>query len=376
MTRLNTRVIVSPYDTAPVGIAHPALFQPRLTARSPAPTAPVPAMEVPAQQSRPAPTFKQDDAAAAPDTPMMLGARLPKPAAPEAVAPQAAAQKAVLTPMERARALKAATQQKAAQAVKAADEAKLIHKARLGEVQKAQRDIKAVDVAEKRAAARVGSAGKAVSLARTEEAAEKARLAHVKALEELVAATSVATEARSGLEAKTEAVRDAEAAARAAEAARKAALVEAREAARKTEPISVFVSRRTGRLYVRQALQPVFDVPVTIKDAGRPIGTTVFTAVEATNGGTGLAWTAVSVEAPSGGARKAVSKGKGAPRPPLPSARDVASQTLDRIEFPPEALERITEYLQVGSSLIVSDHPISRETGKGTDFVVLTRDTQ
>lgn len=57
----------------------------------------------------------------------------------------------------------------------------------------------------------------------------------------------------------------------AAEAARKAAL--------DLEPVSVFISRKTQRLYVRQAFQPILESPVTIRDADRPIGTHVFTAI-------------------------------------------------------------------------------------------------
>jgi hypothetical protein len=48
-----------------------------------------------------------------------------------------------------------------------------------------------------------------------------------------------------------------------------------------------------------------------------------------------------------------------------------ARAALDRISIPEEALSRISEVVSPGSSLIVSDEPLSRETGKGTDFVVL-----
>ena len=50
-----------------------------------------------------------------------------------------------------------------------------------------------------------------------------------------------------------------------------------------------------------------------------------------------------------------------------------AAEALDRIQFPPEAIERISELLTPGSSLVVSDEGLGRETGRGTDFVVLTR---
>jgi hypothetical protein len=44
---------------------------------------------------------------------------------------------------------------------------------------------------------------------------------------------------------------------------------------------------------------------------------------------------------------------------------------LDRIAIPQDALERISQVVLPGSSLIVSDEGASIETGKDTDFVVL-----
>jgi hypothetical protein len=48
-----------------------------------------------------------------------------------------------------------------------------------------------------------------------------------------------------------------------------------------------------------------------------------------------------------------------------------AKAALDRISIPQEAIDRISEIISPGSSLIVSDEPMSKETGAGTDFVVL-----
>jgi hypothetical protein len=50
---------------------------------------------------------------------------------------------------------------------------------------------------------------------------------------------------------------------------------------------------------------------------------------------------------------------------------DKANAALDRIEIPQDAVERISELLTPGSSLIVSDYGISEETGKDTDFIVV-----
>ena len=46
---------------------------------------------------------------------------------------------------------------------------------------------------------------------------------------------------------------------------------------------------------------------------------------------------------------------------------------LDRITVPPDALARINGLMTPGASLIISDLGMSHETGKGTDFIVLTR---
>jgi hypothetical protein len=55
-------------------------------------------------------------------------------------------------------------------------------------------------------------------------------------------------------------------------------------------------------------------------------------------------------------------------KPPSPAA-----EALDRIRLPREAVDRISELLIPGSSLIVSDKGNSYETGRGTEFIVLAR---
>jgi hypothetical protein len=56
-----------------------------------------------------------------------------------------------------------------------------------------------------------------------------------------------------------------------------------------------------------------------------------------------------------------------------PAVTDVAGAkaALDRITIPQDAIDRISEVVSPGSAVIVSDEPISRETGKGTDFIVV-----
>ena len=50
-----------------------------------------------------------------------------------------------------------------------------------------------------------------------------------------------------------------------------------------------------------------------------------------------------------------------------------ATEALDRIEIPQEALDRISPLVTPGASLIVSDLGMSGETGKDTDFIMLAR---
>ena len=60
-------------------------------------------------------------------------------------------------------------------------------------------------------------------------------------------------------------------------------------------PVSVFISRKTQRLYVRKNNMPVFEAPVTIRDADKPIGSFVFTALD-NNGASGaMRWNVVSM---------------------------------------------------------------------------------
>ena len=60
-------------------------------------------------------------------------------------------------------------------------------------------------------------------------------------------------------------------------------------------PVSVFISRKTQRLYVRHAFQPLFESDVTIHNAKAPIGTTIFTALHWANDDAELRWNALSM---------------------------------------------------------------------------------
>jgi hypothetical protein len=128
-------------------------------------------------------------------------------------------------------------------------------------------------------------------------------------------------------------------------------------------PVQVFVSRKQGKVFVRQDFKPIFEAPVTIAEPDRPLGTHVFTAMQMQEDGAAMQWTAVTI--PSGYARARDTAVK--------AAAPTAAAALDRIEMPQEAIDRIAGLLAVGSALIVSDNALSDETGLETDFIVLTK---
>ena len=146
-------------------------------------------------------------------------------------------------------------------------------------------------------------------------------------------------------------------------------------AAKRIVPISVFVSRKLSRLFVRQGFSPLFDVPVRIEHPEEPLGTHVFTAMEFQNEGAAIRWTVVSLPKEFPRMSEGATKERDAPAKqaalsvPLP---DQANAALDRIEIPQDAVDRISELLTSASSLIISDNELSRETGRDTDFIVVT----
>ena len=161
------------------------------------------------------------------------------------------------------------------------------------------------------------------------------------------------------------------------------------KAAAKPEPkrtgqIAVFVSRKDGKLYVRQNFTPLFDVPVTIAPSERMLGTHVFTAEVDKTDPNLLRWSVVSLPVTARNAalneedERAARRRKvagGAPAEAKPAlAPNSPAEALDRITVPPEAMARFAEALTTGGSIVVSDHGINTgETGEGTDFIVPLR---
>jgi hypothetical protein len=163
-----------------------------------------------------------------------------------------------------------------------------------------------------------------------------------------------------------------------AETARTAAAEAANEAARRLEPVSMLISRKTQRFYVRQAFEPIFDAPITIVDPDRPIGTHVFTAMGPPKAAGNVRWNVVTLESDGkragAGEAHANARGRGGRKvEAIPPTPDAANAALDRIVVPQDVLDRIPG-ITARSSLIVTDEALSAETGKGTDFIVLLSD--
>jgi hypothetical protein len=145
-------------------------------------------------------------------------------------------------------------------------------------------------------------------------------------------------------------------------------------------PITVFVSKKEGKLFVRKGFQPVFSWPVKFEHPELPLGTHLYTAVDANPDGMSYRWQVVSVPVDTTKkAEKHVSRDKKGrrietvvqPAVALPAA--TAAEALERIDIPPVALTRISALMSTGASLIISDQGLGGETGTETDFIVLTR---
>jgi lipoprotein-anchoring transpeptidase ErfK/SrfK len=159
------------------------------------------------------------------------------------------------------------------------------------------------------------------------------------------------------------------------------AVVARPDAPKRTGQIAVFVSRKDGKLYVRQNFAPLFEVPVTIAPSERMLGTHVFTAIADKNDPNLLRWSVVSLpvtvrnaavkeEDERSSRRRKIAGGAPAEAKPVPEP-DSPAEALDRITVPPDAMARITEALTTGGSIVVSDQGINQgETGEGTDFIV------
>lgn len=256
----------------------------------------------------------------------------------------------------------------ASKAAESEEATKIANHARLGavmasrEAARARMTLRAAETLKRRAEAQLAAAEIAAGNAESDEAREQAEQSKIQAKASITGLHARWVAASAELQPKLDAVGPAREAAVAAEAARAAAV----EAAGDLESISVFISRKTQRLYVRRAFQPILETSVTILDADRPIGTHVFTAIARTSS-PDLRWTVISLAEPQG--QTPEKRGRDA-RVDTNEPRE-ATSALDRIVIPPDALDRIGSLISPRSSLIISDEALSSETSKDTDFVVI-----
>jgi len=293
-TRIGMRVIISPQDAEPAAFSHPALFVPKQAAIDAAPA------------RAEALTTEADEAAKA-----------------------AAAAKAAI-----------ATAKRDAAAAPLA--------------------LRKLEYGKSRADAELAYAERALANpnmnAKTDEAKAAADDVRQKAAAKADALHGEVDAAKAELKTKQEAIAEALALAKATEAKRIETAKIAKDAKLALEPVSVFISRSTRKIYVRRdthKLEPdggerfeTLEFPINIENAGKPIGTHIFTAIARTDAG--LRWNAVTID-----------------------NGDTAKDALDRVEFPQEVLDLVAPTALPRSSIIISDEPPNRETNYRTEFVVV-----
>ena len=250
-----------------------------------------------------------------------------------------------------------ALEREAAEATKTADETKKAASRATREAASLTATMRKLEGLKTRADAELGNADKALAVASTDLAKARAEDAKHKAAVKAAEATTQLDTAKADAQSKLDAAARATEAAKTAASRKTDAAVAAKEAKLAFEPVSVYISRATKKLYVRrnthkpwpdggEVFDATIEAPVTIRNPEMPIGTHVFTAMARNDAG--LRWTAVTID-----------------------NGDDAKNALDRITIPQDVLDRIGPTVLPRSSIIVSDEPLSRETNYRTEFVAV-----
>ena len=246
----------------------------------------------------------------------------------------------------------------AAEAARTADEAKKAAAAAARETASLNLSLRKLEWLKSRADTELAFADRALAAAKTDQARARAEDLQQKAAPRAAEAATQLDTAKTDAKSKLEAAAAAKDAAKAAGTTKTAAAKAASDAKLALEPVQVYISRATRKLYVRRNTHKpwadggeVFDasieVPVTIRNPDQPIGTHVFTAMARNDSG-GLRWSVVTID-----------------------NGDDAKDALDRITIPQDVLDRIAPTASPRSSIIVSDEPLSRETNYRTEFVAV-----
>jgi hypothetical protein len=247
------------------------------------------------------------------------------------------------------------------EAARAADEAKTAAATAAHEAASVAASLRKLQWQKNRADAAAAAADRALAAAKTDQAKAHAEDLKQKADPKAADAATKLDTAKADAKSKSDAAAAAKDAAKAAVTKKAETAKAASDAKLLLEPVSVYISRATQKLYVRRNTHKpardgggeVFDssieVPITIRDPDKPIGTHIFTAVARTD--TGLRWTAVTID-----------------------NGDDAKDALERITIPKDVLDRIAPTAVPRSSIIISDEPLSSETNYRTEFVAVLSD--
>ncbi|MET4069799.1 hypothetical protein ABID58_004603 [Bradyrhizobium sp. S3.2.6] len=246
----------------------------------------------------------------------------------------------------------------AEEAASAADDAKKAATAAAKDAQSLPASLRKLEQQKARADADNAYADKLVANAKTDQAKAKADELKQKAATKAADAATQLDAAKAAAQPKRDAVAATKDAAKAAAAKKAEAVKAATDAKLALEPVSVYISRSTQKLYVRRNTHKpapdgggeVFDtsieVPVTIRNPDQPLGTHIFTAMAKND--TGLRWSVVTID-----------------------EGDSARDALDRVTIPQEVWDRIGPTALPRSSIIISDEPLSAETNYRTEFVAV-----
>jgi L,D-transpeptidase-like protein len=245
----------------------------------------------------------------------------------------------------------------AEETAKAADEAKRAATTAARETATLTASLRKLELSRTRANAELTLADKALAAAKTDQAKMRAEDLKQKAALKAAELETQFDTANADAKSKFAAAVAAKDASKAAETKKAGATKAAGEAKLALEPVSIYISRATQRLYVRRATRkPVPDggelfdatieVPLKIRNPEKRIGTHVFTAMARND--SGLRWSVVTID-----------------------DGDDAKSALDRVTIPQEVLDRVAPTALPRSSIIVSDEPLSSETNHRTEFVAV-----
>jgi hypothetical protein len=246
----------------------------------------------------------------------------------------------------------------AEEAAKTADETKKAAATATRETASLTASLRKLQGLKTRADAELAHADKVLAAAKTDEAKARAEDLKQKAATKATEAGTQFDSAKADAKSKLDAVVAAKDVIKAAQMRKADTAKAASEAKLALEPFSIYVSRATQKLYVRrnthkpapdgggEVFDTTIEVPVTIRDPDKPIGTHVFTAMARND--SGLRWTAVTID-----------------------NGDDAKGALDRIAIPQDVLDRIAPTALPRSSIVISDEPLSKETNYRTEFVAV-----